>query len=200
MRVGADAGVGVGLAVAGHDHAGEVLDVDLVDDTGARGDDLEVVKGALAPTQELVSLGVALVLEFDVALEGVRAAEDVEDDGVVDDHLGRGQRVDLVRIAAEGGDGLPHGGQVDDTRDAGEVLHEDAGRRELDLDARIGGRVPVAECFDVVLGDVGAVFGAQQVLGEHLERVGEPLDALHGVDTENLVGLVAHLEGAAGAE
>ena len=77
VRVGADAGVGVGrqLAVdlAGEHHAGEVLDVDLVHDAGAGRDDLEVVEGALAPAQELVALAVALVLDLDVALERLRA-------------------------------------------------------------------------------------------------------------------------------
>ena len=34
-------------------------------------------------------------------------------------------------------------------------------------------RVPVGDRLDVVLGDVGAVLGAQQVLGEHLEAVGK---------------------------
>ena len=52
---------------------GEVLDVDLVHDAGARRHDLEVVERALAPAQELVALAVALVLEVDVALEGVGA-------------------------------------------------------------------------------------------------------------------------------
>jgi hypothetical protein len=50
-----------------------VLDVDLVDDAGARRDDLEVVERRLAPAQELVALAVALVLDLDVALEGVGA-------------------------------------------------------------------------------------------------------------------------------
>ena len=74
VAVGADAGVGVGerpvALLPREDHAGQVLDVDLVHDAGARGDDLEVAEGALAPAQELVALAVALVLDLDVALEG----------------------------------------------------------------------------------------------------------------------------------
>ena len=101
VRVGADAGVGVGDAAALEHHAGQVLDVDLVHDAGARGDDLEVVERGLAPAQELVALTVALVLELDVLLERVGAAEDVGDDRVVDDHLGRRERVDPGRVAAE---------------------------------------------------------------------------------------------------
>ena len=102
--------------LAGEHGAGEVLDVDLVDDAGAGRDDLEVVEGALAPAQELVALAVALVLDLDVALERLGRAEDVGDDGVVDDHLGRRQRVDLGRVAAEVGHRLAHGGEVDDAR------------------------------------------------------------------------------------
>lgn len=88
VRVGAHAGVRVGpgdaVGVPGHHAAGQVLQVDLVDDAGAGRDDLEAVEGGLAPAQELVPLAVALVLHLHVALEGVRPAEDVDDHGVVD--------------------------------------------------------------------------------------------------------------------
>ena len=145
VAVGADEGVGIGDArpvVDEHD-AGQVLDVDLVDDAGAGRHDREVVERALAPAQELVALPVALVLELDVAAEGIRGAEEVGDDAVVDDELGRRQRVDLRRVAAEIAHRLAHGGEVDDARHAGEVLHDHAGRGELDLLARGRRRVPI---------------------------------------------------------
>jgi hypothetical protein len=73
VRVGADAGVGVGARRPSHHRdAGEPLDVDLVDDAGARRDDLEVVEGGLAPAQELVALACcARTRVLDVALERV---------------------------------------------------------------------------------------------------------------------------------
>lgn len=208
VGVGADAGVGVGLQLAvhltGEDGAGEVLDVDLVHDAGAGRDDLEVVEGALAPAQELVALAVALVLDLDVALEGLGGAEDVGDDGVVDDHLGRRERVDLRRVAAEVGHRLTHGGEVDDARDAGEVLHDHAGGRELDLLVGVRGLVPPGQRLDVVGGDVGTVLGAQQVLQQDLQRERERLHvqalAGHGVEPEDLVGLAVHVQGALGTE
>src|SRR5699024_6923388 len=158
VRVGADAGVRIctqhTVHYTGHDGAGQVLDVDLVDDAGARGDDLEVVEGGLAPAQELVALAVALVLELHVLLERVQAARDVDHDGVVDAQLGRGQRVDLRRITAEVLHGLAHGRQVDDAGDTGEVLHDDAAGGELDLDRRLGLGIPVRERPHMVGGDV----------------------------------------------
>ena len=164
-----------------------MLDVDLVHDAGARRDDLELVERALAPAQELVALLVALVLEVDVALEGVGAAEHVDDHRVVDDQLGGRERVDLGRVAAELGDGLAHGGEVDDAGHAGEVLHDHAGRGELDLGVRLGRRVPAGERADVVGGDVGAVLGAQEVLQQHLQAEREALGALDRGEPEDLV-------------
>ena len=99
-----------------HDHAGQVLDVDLVHDAGARRDDLEVVEGGLAPAQELVALALRSYSMSTLRSKASGRAEEVDDDRVVDDQLGRGQRVDLGRVAAEVADGLAHGGQVDDAR------------------------------------------------------------------------------------
>ena len=171
-----------------------MLDVDLVHDAGAGRNDLEVVERGLAPAEELVALAVALVLDLDVALERVLGAEEVGDDGVVDDHLGRRERVDLVGVAAEGDDGLAHGGEVDDAGNAGEVLHDDARRRELDLGVGLGGGHPRAERLDLLLGDVRAVLGAEEVLEQHLEAERQLLVAGHGVEPEDLVGRVTDVE------
>ena len=171
-----------------------MLDVDLVHDAGARGHDLEVVERRLAPAEELVALAIALVLDLDVALEGVLGAEEVGDDGVVDDHLGRRERVDLLGVAAERDDGLAHRGEVDDAWHAREVLHDDASRRELDLGVGLGRGHPGPERLDLLLGDVLAVLGAEEVLEEHLQAERQLLVAGHGVESEDLVGLVTDVE------
>ena len=200
VGVGANAGVRVGQALVVEDDAGEVLDVDLVDDAGSRRDDAEVGEVLCAPAQELVALLVALVLDLDVFVDSVLGTKRLDDHGVVDDHLGRVQRVDLVRVAAQGAHGLTHGCKIHNTRHAGEVLHEDAGRGELDLHARLCGRVPVCDCLDVVLGDVLAVLGAQEVLAQHLEGVGEFLHAFDCVERKVVVRLTADLERLLGTE
>ena len=191
---------GYATPCAVHDHARQVFDVDLVHDAGARRHHLEVVECALPPAQELVALPVALVLDLDVALECVGGAEQVGDHRVVDHQVGRRQRVDLVRVAAEVADGLAHGGQVDDAGHAGEVLHHDAGGRVLDLNAGLRLGIPVRDGLDVVLGDIAAVLVAQQVLGEDFEAVGEFLGIGDGVEAIDLVTLVADLEGVACSE
>ena len=99
-----------------HD-AGQVLDVDLVHDAGAGRDDLEVVERGLAPAQELVALAVALVLELDVALERRRRVPKTSamTEWSMTSSAGASGLI-LRRVAAEVGDGLAHGGEVDDAR------------------------------------------------------------------------------------
>ena len=191
VRVGADAGVRVGahgaIAVAGHDHAGEMLDVDLVHDPGPRRHHLELVKRGLAPAQELKALLVPAIFEVHVALEGVRPAEDVGDDRMVDDELGRDQRVDLRRVAAQGLHRLAHGSQVHDGWHPGQVLHDDACRGELDLGVRLCLGVPVGQRAHVAGGHVEAVLGAQQVLEQDLQAEWEAFGARHGTEPVDLI-------------
>ena len=71
VRVRAHQGVGqrhsVAIDLRNLHNAGQVLEVDLMDDAHARGDDTESVEGLLRPAQQHVAFAVALVLPFDVA-------------------------------------------------------------------------------------------------------------------------------------
>ena len=55
--------------VVREDDAGEVFEIDLVDDAGVGRHDLEILKAVLAPAQESVALAVALKFEIGVGLE-----------------------------------------------------------------------------------------------------------------------------------
>ncbi len=188
VRVGADQGVEVGDAVVFEDDAREVLEVDLVTDAHARGHDPELLEGALGPLQERVALDVALVLDDDVLVEALGGTGALQDHRVVDDEFDRHERIDLVRVAAEGDDGVAHRGQVDDGGHAGQVLHEDALGREGDLLRVLAGGLtvtrrilaPPRERLDVGGGDLDAVFVSQQVLQEHLDGVRQSVDAERG--------------------
>ena len=200
MRVGAHAGVEVGevataLPCLGHDDFGEVFDVDLVDDAGSRRHHAKVAEGLLAPTQELVAFAVALVFDVHVLFDRVGHAVLVDLHGMVDDHVGLDLRVDDLRISAKLLDGVTHGGEVDDARHAGEVLHDHAGRGELDLVARLCGRIPIQQGLDMIIRDVGAIDVAHQVLNKNLQRIREMIDARQIRDAVKVVILAAHLQG-----
>ncbi len=140
-------------------------------DAGAGRHDAEVVEGALAPLEEVVALGVALVFELDVVAVGLRRAEVVDDDRVVDDEIDGDQRIDLLRIAAEALHAVAHGGEVDDGGNAGEILHQHAGGTKADLLAGLAAvGQPGGDVLDVGLVDGAAVLVAQQVLQQHHHR------------------------------
>ena len=104
-------------------------------DSGAGRHDAHVREGLLAPAQKAVPLDVALELEGRVQFQGVRAPVDVGDHGMVDHEIDGHDRVDRARVAPQMLDGVPHGGEVDDAGNPGEVLEKDSGRRVGDLTA-----------------------------------------------------------------
>lgn len=170
VRIGADQRVRVGAALLGDYDLCQVLEVDLVADPGGGRHHPQVVERPLPPPQESVPLGVADELQLGVAGEGVGSAGDIDDHRVVDDqihgHLGR----HTPRVAAQIPDRVTHGSEIGDGRDAGEVLHEDPGRREHDLPTVPTGPAPRRQALDVARTDAHAVLVTQQVLQENLER------------------------------
>ena len=150
VGVGAQADVRERPALLGLDHSGQVLDVDLVHDPGPRRDDGEVLERLLAPLEEPVALGVAAVLDLDVAGERVAGAEHVGDHRVVDHQLGGDLRVDQRRVLAELGHGEPHRREVDQRRDAVGVVQEGPRRAQVQGLRRGPGRAPVQQELDLL--------------------------------------------------
>jgi hypothetical protein len=71
-----------------------------VTDSGARWNDLEILKRSLAPAQKSIALDVALKFQFGVESERVDVAEIVHLHGVVDDQFRREKRINPLGIAA----------------------------------------------------------------------------------------------------
>ncbi|OIQ66591.1 hypothetical protein GALL_518380 [mine drainage metagenome] len=141
---------------------------------GARRHNAEVLERRLTPFQEDVPLHVALILAVHVHLEGARVAEFVDHHRVVDHQIDRVQRVDLFRVAAKADDAVAHRGKVHHRRNAGEVLHQHAGRAIGDL-ARVFAAEfrPVGKGADVVKADGFAILEPQHVFQHHLQRGGQ---------------------------
>ena len=107
---------------------------------------------------------------------------------MVDDEVGRHERVDSRRVAAEVGHRVAHHREVDDRRHAGEVLEDDPRRHERDLGlGRLPGP-PGGEGLDVARVDQAAAGVAEQVLEQDPDRdrqgglAGEARDRAQPVD------------------
>ena len=178
VAVGADERIGIGdldllglallgldLLLAVHTVCDEIFEVDLVADAGAGRHDREVLEGLLPPFQEPVALLVPLVFALDVLAERLGVPnKSTTTEWSMTRSTGH-QRVDLVRVAAERLHGVAHGGEIDDGRNAGEILHQHAGGAEGDLLLVLAAIFrPGGDRLDVGLLDRAAVLVAQQVL------------------------------------
>lgn len=199
MRVGAHTGIEIGQRGAlrellAHDHLRQIFDVDLVDDAGSRRHHAEVLEGLLPPAQEPVAFPVALVFDVHVDLDGVLYAVGVDLHRMVDDHVGLHLGVDHLGIAAKRLDGIAHRGQVDH---AGTPVKSCITTREGMnwISWLVGRRIPCEQFPNLLIGDVGAVDVAHQVLDQHLQRVrpGDPTPSRSAMPVV-VIRLVAHLE------
>ena len=169
VRVGADAGVGVGDAVLDTDHRRHLLQIDLVHDPVARRDHVDVLERALRPVDEVEPVLVATVFDGAVLLEGVRIeAAALDGERVVDDQLHRHHRVHLRRIATEIGDGVAQAGEVDERRLAEDVVADHARREPREVEVALA----LDELAQVV-GDARRLGAADDVLGVHARGVGQ---------------------------
>jgi len=117
VRVSADNGVGVEETVAVEHGSREVLEVDLMDNTGARGNDAEVIEGLGAPLEELEALAVTNELELLIRDGSVSSAGGIDLDGVIDDEVNGAEGVDLGGVTTEALHSVTHGGEVNDSGD-----------------------------------------------------------------------------------
>ncbi len=175
VRVGADERIREREALAvlrfAEDDAREVFEIHLMADARVGRDDFEVAKTLLAPAEEGVALDIALHFEVGVEGESARRAEFVDLDRVVDHEFGREQRIDFLRVAAEIANGVAHRGEIDDGRNAREILEQDAGGHEGDFSFRSarGGRgVPGGQRANVVRVNEAVVFMAQKIFEQNL--------------------------------
>ena len=208
VTVGADQGVGVGKAFArgfvDEDDAGEIFEVDLVDDAGVGRDDGEIAESGLAPAEKGVALLVALELEQGIHVERVGIAEFVDLHRVINDKFDRLQRIDQTGVPTQLLHGIAHGGEVDHAGHAGEILQKDTAGSKGDFLVRLGVLVPGSEGAHFFPGDVATVFGAQQIFeqdaqGKRQVAGGDALP-VEGIEAVDFVFLVADFEGGAGVE
>ena len=167
MRVGTHQRIGIGRPASVHlraeDHGREVLQVDLVHDACVRRHHAEVAEGGLSPAQQDIALAIALEFQQCVDAEGILAAELIHLHGMIDDEVGRKQRIGEPGVGAHFGERVAHGGEIDDTGHAGEVLQQDARRHEADL-LGVGSADTARHIIDIGSGDLTAVLIAEQVL------------------------------------
>jgi len=154
VGIGADERVGVseegtiGLFF-GKNATSEVLEVNLVNDADAWGDDAKGLESLLAPLKEFVAFAVTFKFVLHVEHEGLLGAVDVDLDGVIDDEIDGDEGFDELRIFFEPSDGIAHSGEIDEKGYASEVLQNDARDGEGNFFRGRFFGIPAGKIFDV---------------------------------------------------
>ena len=198
VAVGPDQAVGVGDSVLDHDNAGEIFEVDLVNDPGGWWDNAKIVEGLLSPAKEPVAFLVAFEFSFDVVCECVDGGELVDLDRVINDEVAGDQRVDLARVATDADHCRSESGEVDDGWDTGEVLQNDAAWFEGDFGRldRVGG--PSGQSGHVVGGDDESVDVSQAGFEQDSNRVGQGINLAESEVGECIEAVVGDVAGCGG--
>ncbi len=134
VAVGADQRVGIGeravRRLLGPHHAADMFEVELVHDALAGRHDAHALEALLAPAQEGEALGVAVILDGEVARARLGRAEHVDLQRMIDDDVDRHLGLDRGGIAAGIGHRVAQRGDVDQHHLAQDVLAEDPVREQ----------------------------------------------------------------------
>ncbi len=129
------------------------LEIYLVANAGPGWHHAEIIKGFGAPTEKLITFLVAFKLFFDIGTESVVIAMIINHHRMVDHQINRAERINFLRIATEVLHCLAHCRQINNSRNAGEILHQHAGRTVSDFAVRTFAFEPCAQGFDIIDGD-----------------------------------------------
>jgi len=122
VGVSANDRVGVEHIILVENNTCEVFEVDLMDNTGAWGNNLEVVEGFGAPFEELESFSVAREFKLFIEVLGIVGAGGIDLDRVIDDEVNWAKWVDLGGVSSKTLHGITHGGEINDCWNTSEVL------------------------------------------------------------------------------
>ena len=105
----------------------DLLQMNLMDDAGARGKHCEPVKGLFGPFQEAITFGITLELALEVFFFGVRRPGQVDLQRMIDHQRHRHSGIDARRITTPPRDRRPQRRKVDQHRHTGGIRHHDTG-------------------------------------------------------------------------
>src|SRR5207248_3270697 len=185
-----------------------------MDDPDSRRNESESLESLLAPLQELVALAVTFEFHLHIQAERFRRAGKIDLHGVIDDEVHRHERLDDFRIATEFFHRASHRGEIDDQRNAGEILENNACDHERDFLVRRRLRIPARERLDVLPPDFLPIAISQNrfehdpdadrqtrnftdaLLFQRRQRMQESFPAVTGVELLQRLKFVAHFSSA----
>src|SRR4029450_4966579 len=123
-------------------------------DADSRRNELDSLESLLTPLKKLVTLAIALEFHVQIEFERARRTKEIDLHRVIDNQIDRHERLDDLRVASEPLDSAAHRREVDNQRNSGEVLQNNARNDEWDLLVRGRFRVPFWKRFNIFAPDL----------------------------------------------
>src|SRR5438876_2581429 len=102
-------------------------------DADSRRNELESFECLLTPLKKLVTLAITLELHVQIEFQRARRTEEIDLHRVINNQIDRHERFDDLRVASESLHSAAHRCEVDNQRNSGEVLQNNARNDEWDL-------------------------------------------------------------------
>lgn len=154
MRICAHNGIVVKKTILLHDDSCEVLQVDLMDNTGAWWNDLEVVESLRAPFQELESLPISIEFNDLILLSCIWSSKNISLYRVINDQINWAKWIDLSWVTAKSLHSVSHRCEIDDSWHSCEILQDNSSRLEWNIDILLRVLNPVEDSLNVRSQDV----------------------------------------------
>src|SRR6476660_6896989 len=102
-------------------------------DADSRWNELQSLESLLPPLEKLVTLAITFELHVQIEFQRARRTKEIDLHRVIDNQIDRHERLDDLRVASEPLHGAAHRREVDNQRNSGEVLQNNARNNERDL-------------------------------------------------------------------
>ena len=171
-----------------------------MNDANARRHDFESRKCLRTPLQKLVTFAIAFEFHFQVALQRVSAAGEIDLHGMIHYQVHGYQRLDNLRVFSQSRCCRTHRGQVHQQRHTREILQNDARDNEWDFIMPRRRRLPLRQRAHAGFGDLLSVEIAQHRFQHYAKRDGQARDGAQpglfqsGQRIEGALSAVAEIE------
>src|SRR4029077_19877587 len=102
----------------------------------SRRNELESFESLLSPLEKLVTLAIALELHVQIEFQRARRTKEIDLHREIENQIDRRERLDDLRVASEPLHRAAHRREIDNERNSGEVLQNNARNDEWDLRVR----------------------------------------------------------------
>ena len=174
VRIGSDQCVGKAHAVFEQNSPGEVLQIDLMEDSGAGRKKPYAVIGLHGPFDEAEALGVAADLQLHVSRQRVGRTVKVDGQCMVENHINRHFGPDAARRIAKPLNRAADCRQIAQQRNSGRAIKNDAPNRERNFGIASRPCLPAREIANLAFVRPLAIAIPYKRFQHHPQRYGQP--------------------------